>query len=255
MRVIRLFGVLASTVTLVACGQEPIRTVTVTTTATAETEPTHFTVNASIGARADTRDEALAETQAIVERLLERLPNLEGLTAIDIITDAVNIAPVCANDVPRYGDRHQAECEVIAYTASHPLQIHGAPAGEAGNMVSLATELGARRASISNFWIEDRSALSTEATQQAIAKALAEAQVMAAALNTNLGEVVAINPSDPAYRSISEFRAPAMLLSAPSYPASDAPAIEIGVRPEPVRRSATITMVIELADRDPASPG
>ncbi|MBL4539859.1 MAG: SIMPL domain-containing protein [Oceanicaulis sp.] len=234
---------------LAACEPETPRTVTVTAEGWA-VEPAHYAVvELYIGARAETRAGALEQAQALFTTLEEQLPQLDGLESFDLRTQELDIQQDC----PRGQNRTifvGAPCDALAYVVSQDITITLSPVRLAGNMASLANELGVLNVELGHFVSADAEALRRAAAQHAFTNARESAAMMAEASGLELGEIISIQPSNDYYRP------PPM----PSEPQAIVvtgqrltPASQLEIAPEDVREIRQIEVVFELVDPAPDS--
>lgn len=135
---------------------------------------------------------ALADAQA---RVFEGLNDFGGLSAGKLRTEAVEVQPVYADNCSP-NRRDDNACPVAAYAATMRFQFKGAPATLAGDAVSLAAELGARRVSITGAEVEDEAALRAEANGLAFADARRQADTLAAASGVRIVRLLRIQDAD-----------------------------------------------------------
>lgn len=175
--------------TLTACEAREARTVTVEATGRAEAEPDRFEITVSIMAEGTSREEAAQAMQDIVAAMGRQLPQLAGLTHFDLESDAFSLDLECLDeDARRFG--RQLTCEEQTFVASQSLIIRGAPAREAGNLASLAYELGAYTAGIGRYYLSDSSGLRDAAARDAVQHARQGAHLIVQAMGGRLGEAI-----------------------------------------------------------------
>lgn len=249
MKQLILPALLLASPLLAACEPETPRTLTVTAEGWA-VEPAHYAVmELSIAARAETRAEALEQAQALFTTLEEQLPQLEGLESFDLRTQDLDIQQDC----PRGQNRTifvGAPCDALAYVVSQDIKITLSPTSLAGNMASLANELGVLNVELGDFVSANTEALGRAAAQHAFTNARESAAMMAEASGLELGEIISIQPSSDYFRSPPLPSDPEMIVVTGE---RITPARQINIAPEDVREIRQITVVFELVDPAPAS--
>ncbi|WP_292983849.1 SIMPL domain-containing protein [Oceanicaulis sp. UBA6590] len=234
---------------LAACEPETPRTVTVTAEGWA-VEPAHYAVvEVHLGARAETQAEALEQAQALFTTLNSQLPRLEGMESFALSTQELDIQQDC----PRGQNRNiyrGAPCEAEGYVVTQRITITMSPAALAGNMASLANELGAADASIYDFLAGDAESVDRRALQDALANAQHSANALAEASGLELGDIISIQP---AYGRVDVNRRRVDEETITVTAQMRAPVQELDISPSDIRAGSEITVVFELVDPVPAS--
>lgn len=249
MKQLILPALLLASPLLAACEPEAPRTVTVTAEGWAVEPAQYAVVEFHIGARAGTQAEALEQAQALFTTLNSELPQLEGMESFILSTQDLDIQQYCPGAQNRIVYRG-APCEAEGYVVTQRITITMSPADLAGNMASLANELGAADASIYDFLANDAESVDRRALQDALANAQHSANALAEASGLELGEIISIQPAyghvDVRPRRVDE---EPILVTAQMR----APAQELDISPADIRAGSQITVVFELVDPAPAS--
>src|SRR3990167_8891219 len=150
--------------------------------------PEIFTLDATLQANESTREAALADISSSLERITSELPRLDGLQRIEIDPSSATVEPVrdftCA-ELAEY--RQRDACPITGYVAKVELKATGAPAGVAGNALSLLTQFGAIEVELKGYSVVDYDAAKSEAASLAMKNARAKAERPPAAAGSKLG--------------------------------------------------------------------
>jgi hypothetical protein len=218
-------------------------TILVVGSGSAEAAPDTFLIKAAIEQVGPDRDAALramTETQA---RLVQGLGRMEGLTRVRLTTDALSVTPVSdpACDLPFGRER---ECPVIGYKAAMPIIMTGSPASQAGDAVSLASELGARSATLDSFSLSDTAALTRQANRDAFLDARRQAETLAEASGQRIVRVLRVSDANSRpYVVVGTFVTEAEPVVTGERVRA---AVPITVAPAPTRVRANISVLFEI---------
>ncbi|MBI1360528.1 MAG: DUF541 domain-containing protein [Alphaproteobacteria bacterium] len=183
----------------IAAGQS---TVSVTGAGTVSVVPDTFSVGAVVGAQGKDLAEVLAETSRKVAAVRQKLPQLEGLSAVSISSDSVNVTSLrdldCMNKAAaRYDvDDPNVPCPITGRSSTVELTIHGAPVDRAGDVVSMLAELGATSARFERYEISNESEARNRAIAAAVADARSKASSLVSAMGARLGPAVSVTYAD-----------------------------------------------------------
>lgn len=160
---------------------------------TATAAPDQFTVRARIATPGADRKSALTRLSAQLAEINEKMPGLEGLSAISVNTNAAEVSPIydeaCAERA-RYGG--DAGCAVTGNAGAALVDVTASPATVAGSVIALLVELGTDNVEFVGFSLADESALQAMADEAAINDASNKARRLADASNVTLGAVTQI---------------------------------------------------------------
>jgi len=185
MHMNRLF-ILPLVVLLSGClpGQEP-KQIIVEAEASIEVPPDGFSLSVGISSLEETRDSALSKVASIYSEMQTELKLLEGLESLSLETSGVSIEPVrelqCTKDT--YDDE---ACPIVSYRGAISISLKGAPSRLAGNMLSLASELGVSSVSFDEYVINDYAAAKERAVKAAVVAARQEAEIIASAAGATI---------------------------------------------------------------------
>ncbi len=174
-------------------------TITILSKATIETPPDIFIISGNIFERAGSREAALQAASDTLEILKEEMKRLEGLEFARLTSGSAQIDPAYERgcEMMARDERPREICEPVAYSVRIDLEMKAAPASEAGNAISLMTELGAKGAEVERYDISDREAARRQALETAFEAARDKAKALAEATGRRLGEVHSVRYSDP----------------------------------------------------------
>lgn len=181
---------------------------------------------------------ALADAQT---RVTEGLNDFEGLSAGKLRTQSVEVQPVYAGNCQQ-NRRDDDACPVTAWAATLRFQFKGAPASLAGNAVSLAAELGARRVSITGSEVEDETALRADANRLAFADARRQADTLAAASGQRIVRLLRVQDSNARFPEHDSGQIDEVVVTGSRV----RPSVAIPVDQPPVRIETRLTVVFEI---------
>lgn len=209
-----------------------------------ETPPDSFRIIAELEGRGTSQVAALRALSAVPAQVSD-IQKLEGLTKARLTTGAPNVSPTfdpqCGSDDYSRGTD---DCPIVGYVAAISLTLEAGPVARAGDALSLASERGARTASVGSFYLADDAAQAVAAQRDAFADARRQAEALAAASNQRLVRVLRLQ--DP---NANSGRAGA------GYGYSDEivltaqrarPAVRLDVAPPPVRTEARVVATFEI---------
>lgn len=189
-------SVLLAALAVSACAGETERqTITVRGVGIIETEPDRFTAGMTVVQSAQTSVEALERASAQLAELDDRLRRLEGLEWIEITTSEAAIAPVF-NDEDCRSYTRPAGCRPDGYQVTVALAVEASPADLAGNLLSYASELGARNSRLSGFSVSDPEQQYEMARLAAVEDAHRQAAILAGALDMGILDPTLISYGD-----------------------------------------------------------
>lgn len=195
----RLSTVLIALLSFSACSTNP-EPVSAQALAPAETPPPTIHVNASASVRrapdvavlhlavetlAPTAGEASDQNATLMDRVLSAV-RAQGVPASAIRTDRLDLQP-------RYEHRREEEPRIVGYQAINQVTVRLEDVTSVGAVVDAAIGAGANRVRGIRFELADPVAAYHEALRDAVRKARAEAEVVAAALGRRLGEPVNVS--------------------------------------------------------------
>ena len=167
--------------------EKGVRQISVDAEAQVEVAPDSFRMIAVVRARGGTQDVAMSVFSETLDRVTTQLPNLEGLDSTTVEPSSLEMRPIfeqaCEGN-RRYNEREA--CTVEGYIVEATVSIEGSPATVAGNMFSLASDLGAEEIDFDEYFLADPSAAERAAEEKAFEKAEAKARRLASAANVTL---------------------------------------------------------------------
>ena len=161
----------------------PERTVVVHATASIEREPERAQVLLAVESQATTARQAAAANAAKMDAVIAALRKA-GISGPNVRTVSYSINP----EYSRSGrDDPQKPPVISSYRAINMVQVTVEPVSKTGEIIDIALQAGANRVHNLSFELRDPDAAHREALRLAVAKAQAEAQVMAEAAGQRLG--------------------------------------------------------------------
>ncbi len=174
------------------------RTLQVSATATVRRAPDQATIQLAVETHAATADEASEANAATMDRVLAAVRD-QGVDPSMIRTRRLELQP-------RYERRREEEPAIIGYRAVNQVSVELDDVARVGAVVDAAVRAGANRVTGIDFGLSDPQAAYDEALREAIAKARAEAEVAASALDETLGPPLQVStggfsPPMPMFRA------------------------------------------------------
>lgn len=207
----------------------------------AERAPDAFFIGGDLRGEGPDSVSALRALAAAQARVTEGLADFEGLAAGKIRTQTVEVQPVYAGNC-QPNRRDDDTCPVTAYAATMRFQFKGAPASLAGNAVSLAAELGARRVSTTGTEVEDETALRADANRLAFADARRQADTLAAASGQRIVRILRVQDSNARFPDDNSGQVEEVVVTGSRV----RPSVAIPVDQPPVRIETRLTVVFEI---------
>lgn len=209
----------------------------------AEAQPDLFEISIGVEGRGTTQVDALRAFSTTQSRLMETLPQLQGLTGGRVTTGNVNVQPrhepSCGS---REYDRDTSDCPIIGYSVASTLTFTGAPVERAGDAISMASEFGATEASLNDYALADMRALQDAANRAAFSDAERQAQMLAEASGRRIVRILRIQ--DPSARVSEQISVDDIVVTGARR--SLRSTVSIVVAPQPVRATSRVTVVYEI---------
>ncbi len=170
-----------------AAQDAPRPTISVAGEGTAFAVPDVATITLGVTAQAEEASDAMAQTSETGERILARLTEM-GVAARDVQTSDLSLNPVWSN---RPVETEQART-IEGYEASNRVTIRVQDLDSLGDVLGAVLSDGANRLGGLSFGLKDPSPLMDQARRDAVADAMARAELYAEAAGVTLGPVVSI---------------------------------------------------------------
>lgn len=227
-----------------AHAQEPsASTIVVQGQGRAEAQPDSFFIGGQLRGQGSDQTSALRALSGAQTRVSDGLQRMDGLTGARLLTESVAVEPIYAPGCRAEGrDRDASGCTIQSYTASLRFQFKGAPASEAGNAVSLASELGAQNVGTSGTHLEDDSALRAEARRLAFADAERQARDLAEASGRRIVRILRIQNADARMGEYNAGSVDEVVVTGSRV----RPSVAIPVDQPPVRVEARLNVAFEI---------
>jgi uncharacterized protein YggE len=186
----------------------------------------------------------LAEVRARVEQGLGGLP---GAQSMKVSTGTLSIrearSPKCDDDnVQSDNVLSRGDCQIIGAVASLGIRVKVAPAPLAGDVASLAAQLGGSDIRVDDNDVADPAALQSQAAAVALANAKRQAELVAQAMGVRLGPIVRVddNNSRRGDSQVEEF-----VVTGSRIP-GNLPIVSITLAPPPITRDAIYTVTYSI---------
>ncbi len=171
------------------------RFISVVGQARAAATPDQATVRLGVVTQAPTATAALAENSALMQEVISA--TLELVEEEQIRTQTVQLFPVYADIQPPIPvepgtAQAQQEPQITGYRAMNIVAVTAEDVSMVADVIDTATAAGANSVEGISFEVSDRTAVLTEARQQAIRDARAKAEVLLEEAGGTLGDVLVI---------------------------------------------------------------
>jgi uncharacterized protein YggE len=173
--------------TLAAHAEEKMtdRTITVTATGTVEAEPDQARITSGVTTEAASAREALTRNNEAMSKVIAAL-KAKGIAAKDIQTSTFNVSPVI-----RYGKEGEPS-KITGYRVGNQVVVLVRDLASLGDVLDDMISAGANETQGLSFEVSNADTLKDKAREDAMAKALRRAKLLAAAAGAQVGEVVRI---------------------------------------------------------------
>jgi uncharacterized protein YggE len=218
--------------------------ITVVGRAHVESPPDSFRITAELEGRGGDQVAALRALSAVQSRVSD-IEKLEGLERARLTTGAPGVSPTFD---PRCGEggynRDRENCPVVGYVASIALTLEAGPVARAGDAVSLASERGARNASVQGFYLADDAGQTADAQRAAFADARRQADTLAAAAGQRIVRVLRLqNPDSARFAGgIAGYAVEEVVVTGNRIRQT----VSLDVAPPPIRTEAQIVATFEI---------
>lgn len=172
---------------------EPPRSIVVTGTGEARATPDEAILELAVETQAPTAKEAAQQNARRMEAVVAALVNA-GVPRKDIETRQYQLFPEFSNE-PVRPERGQTQPRIVGYRASNSVQLRTRALDQLGNLMDRALAAGANRVDQVRFALSDPQEAQGRALTQAVQRARASAQTIAAALGVELGGVLEASSS------------------------------------------------------------
>ena len=197
-----------------AAQEEAPRGLVVTGTGEASARPDVAVISAGVVVQADTASAALADNTRAMHAVLEQL-RAAGIAQEDIQTSQFAVTPLYETRQP---DPQRTEPPgIVGYQVSNQVTTRVRDIDRLGATLDALVQAGANSIDGLHFEVADPKQLLGEASDAAVADALAKARRYATAAGVELGEILAIEESD-SFAPRPMMRAEAMAASVPIAP-------------------------------------
>jgi len=155
-------------------------------------EPDTAYVTSGVVAEAKTAQEALQENTAAMAALIEVLKTA-GIEDRDIQTSGFSVQPVYVYSDQRNADGYQQPPRIEAYRVANNVTVRVRDIANLGTILDDMVSVGANTINNVSFAVDDASELMNAARREAMADAIAKAELYADAAGVGLGPIVSIS--------------------------------------------------------------
>ncbi len=170
----------------------PLNTITVSGSGRATAIPDTARITFSV---AETASSVAAAQKAATTRTDAALSAMKksGVADKDVKTMSYNVTPQYAQGLCPMGVYCPQSSTITGYQVSQTIQVTVRDTGKAGDVLQALGTLGVQNISGPDLVVDDSDTVKSQAREEAIAKARAQAQVLAKQLGVHLGTVIAFS--------------------------------------------------------------
>ena len=172
-----------------AAGVPALSSIRVSGDARVSAKPDRVPIDLGVQTQAQLSQEAASANARQLDATLAAVRKAAGPTAqLKTVSYSLN---------PNYQYHSGAEPTIVGYTALNVVQVQLDDLARIGDVIDAATHAGANRVQGIQFTLRDQDAVRAEALREAAARARAEAEVLAQALNLKILRVLTVEESSP----------------------------------------------------------
>jgi uncharacterized protein YggE len=211
-------------------GTRPMRTITVAADGTSSGKPDTAIVQLGVQTQAAKAKDALDKASAKAQQLLDAL-KISGVKSEDITTTNVSLYPQTTSDGRT----------ITGYQANNTVMAKIRDVGRAGSIIDAAAGVVGDEITLQgvSFAIDDTGKLRAEARKDAVTKARAQAEQLAAATGEKVGQVLSLSEG---------VSAPSPVPYAVAAGAARDAAASVPIEPGQQELDVSVTVVYELTD-------
>ncbi len=221
--------------------------------------PDWVRIGFSVRGEGATPVDALASLARQRDVVVASLRALKGIGALEISDSALSTqevrSPACSPQQPYLAQQRLStgDCAVVGAITTIEVDVKVRPATRAGDVASLAAQLGGKSVGLRGSGFDHESDVQAEAAQRAVAEARRQAELIARAAGGRLGELLRVQDGAavgyPLVVSGSAVAPPPMGLPAPPAPPPPpvAQSVTLGFTPQPLTRISRVTLIFALA--------
>ena len=200
---------------------------------------------------------SLSQQRATATASIRAIMGLSGAEIIDGAVSTVEVRnPACSPTQPYQVQQRLSvgECAVVGAITSIDVGVKVRPATRAGDVASLAAQLGGKNVGLRGSGFDHDEEVQAEAARKAVADARRRADLLAQAAGGRLGELLRVQEA-AGYANVAEVvvsgsrvaPAPPPPSPLPPTPRPVAQAVALGLTPQPLTRTARVTLIYALA--------
>jgi uncharacterized protein len=172
----------------------PVSSIRVTASAKVTAKPDRVEIDIGVTTHAKTSQEAAAENARQVDAVLTAVKQATGNTAtLKTVSYTLNPDYQYHNSASSSG----GEPTLVGYSAANVVQVTLDDLAKIGGVIDAGTHAGANQVHGIRFTLRDADTVRAEALRQAAARARAEAEVLAGALNVHVVRVLYAEENSP----------------------------------------------------------
>jgi len=183
-----------------ALGQPPVSSIRVTGDARVTAKPDRVQIDLGVTTHAATSQEAASQNARQVDAVLAAVRKAAGSAAV-LKTISYSLSP------NYHFHPNGGEPSIEGYTAQNVVQATLDDLSKIGSLIDAATQAGANHVQGIQFTLRDQDAVRAEALREAVTRARAQADVLAAALGLKVVRVLTVEESSPRVVPVRVFAA------------------------------------------------
>jgi uncharacterized protein YggE len=212
--------------------QQPVSSIRVTGDAHVTAKPDRVQIDIGVSTRAAASQDAASQNARQVDQVLAAVRKAGGPTAV--------LQTIGYSLHPNYHFHPNAgEPTIDGYTAQNVVQVTLDELGRIGSVIDAAAQAGANHVQGIQFTLRDQDKVRAEALREAVTRARAEADVLAAALGLKVVGVLSVEESSPRVIPVRVFSGMARAAAAEAVPTP----VEAGT----LDVTANVTLSVEVS--------
>jgi uncharacterized protein YggE len=213
-----------------ALAQQPVSSIRVTGDARVTAKPDRVQIDIGVTTRATASQDAASQNARQVDAVLTAVRKAGGPSAV-LKTIAYSLNP------NYHFHPNGGEPTIDGYTAQNVVQVTLDDLGRIGSVIDAATQAGANHVQSIQFTLRDQDQVRAEALREAVTRARAEADVLAAALGLKVVRVLTVEENSPRVMPVRVFSGMARAAAAETTP------VEAGT----LDVTANVTLSVEVS--------
>jgi uncharacterized protein YggE len=216
-----------------ALAQQPVSSIRVTGDAHVTAKPDRVQIDIGVSTRAAASQDAASQNARQVDAVLTAVRKAGGPTAV------LKTVGYWLNPNYRFHP-NGGEPTIEGYTAQNVVQVTLDDLARIGSVIDAATQAGANHVQSIQFTLRDQEQVRAEALREAVTRARAQADVLAAALGLKVVRVLSVEESSPRVMPVRVFSGMTRAAAAEQAPATP---VEAGT----LEVTANVTLAVEVS--------